>query len=106
MSNESNRAKVHALATTGKLSLIAQDEAHLFHYWQGFRSAYQELVSETPFVCLTATASPPVKQSILTLLTNLLSLCKRALTGQIYTLPVRKYQQRRRERTIHTLQQE
>lgn len=37
--NPLKRAKVHNLAQRGKLSLIALDEAHLYHYWQDFRSA-------------------------------------------------------------------
>jgi len=49
-----------------KLSLIAIDEAHLFHQWQEFRGAFKSLENlqldfpSTPIVALTATAPPEV----------------------------------------------
>ena len=74
LSKESNKAKVHALARDGRLSLIALDEAHLLHYWQKFRVAYKTLENltvefpQTPLVFLTATAPPPVKHTLTKLL--------------------------------------
>ena len=56
--------KVQALASAGKLSLIAIDEAHLVSEWADFRKAYQDLESlhssfrNTPIMALTATATP------------------------------------------------
>ena len=70
------RAKVQALAEHKQLSMIAIDEAHLYHYWQEFRVAYKELESlknefpSIPIACLTATAPPSVEESILKLLRN------------------------------------
>ena len=62
------------LAENKQLSVIAIDEAHLYHYWQEFRLAYKELESLKdefpliPIACLTATAPPSVEESILKLL--------------------------------------
>ena len=71
--------------------VIALDEAHLFHYWQEFRAAYKNLeilkdvFPSIPLLCLTATAPPPVENSISQQL-----LLKVALTGQMSLLHVKK----------------
>ena len=62
--------KVKNLSQHDMLSLIAIDEAHLFHQWQQFRTAYrllEKLKIEfplTPILALTATAPPEVMQSL------------------------------------------
>ena len=54
--------KVKSLSQHDMLSLIAIDEAHLFHQWQQFRTAYRLLemlkieFPVTPILALTATA--------------------------------------------------
>ena len=68
--------KVQALASAGKLSLIAIDEAHLVSEWADFRKAYRDLESlhssfrNTPIMALTATATPEVEIEIKKLLRN------------------------------------
>ena len=70
---EKNRAKVQQLVEADELSLIAIDEAHLFHQWQEFRHSYKDLerlkveFTNTPLMVLTATASDVVETSILRL---------------------------------------
>ncbi|MDD9816535.1 MAG: RecQ family ATP-dependent DNA helicase [Gammaproteobacteria bacterium] len=62
--------KVKQLMLSKKLSLIAIDEAHLFHQWQEFRGAFKSLENlqldfpSTPIMALTATAPPEVMRSI------------------------------------------
>lgn len=74
IANPQKLAKVQTLAQCGKLSFIAIDEAHLFHQWQQFRTAYKDLQNlkhrfpTTPIMCLTATAPPTVEESILQIL--------------------------------------
>ena len=68
--------KILELVKHNRLALVAFDEVHLYHYWQEFRPAYKELkilknrFLDVPFVALTATATPAVKNSILQLLRN------------------------------------
>ena len=70
---EKNHSKVQQLVEADELSLIAIDEAHLFHQWQEFRHAYKDLEKlkvdfpNTPLMVLTATASDVVETSILRL---------------------------------------
>ena len=70
---EKNRAKVQQLVEADELSLVAIDEAHLFHQWQEFRHSYKDLerlkveFTNTPLLVLTATASDVVETSILRL---------------------------------------
>ena len=71
MSKPDKKQKLKDLIDRNKICLIALDEAHLFHYWQEFREAYKNLKVEfpsIPFICLTATAPPPVEGSISRLL--------------------------------------
>ena len=62
--------KVKALERQNKLSVIAIDEAHLYHQWKEFHNAYKDLenlkseFSATPIIALTATAPPKVMESI------------------------------------------
>jgi len=65
---------VHSLIKSDCLSLIAIDEAHLITEWSNFRRAFNELrklkseFPSTPIMALTATATPAVKEDVLTLL--------------------------------------
>ena len=76
ITKEGNKAKIHQLQSTKKLSLIAIDEAHLCHYWEEFRKAYKHLENlkseflTTPIMALTATAPPEVLTSMLKLVQN------------------------------------
>lgn len=66
--------RIQTLVAEGRLSMIAIDEAHLYHQWQEFRPAYKELEKlksefpTIPIMCLTATAPPTVEVSIRKLL--------------------------------------
>ena len=76
ISKVENVLKILELVKHNRLALVAFDEAHLYHCWQEFRPAYKELKTlkdrflNVPFVALTATATPAVKNSILQLLRN------------------------------------
>ena len=65
--------KIQQLVEAERLSLIAIDEAHLFHLWQEFRHSYKKLENlkvkfpNTPLMILTATASDVVETSVLQL---------------------------------------
>ena len=73
ISKSPNKEKVQHLVRH-KLSLIAIDEAHLFHMWPQFRTSYQQLETlksdfpTVPLIALTATAPLDVQQSIQKLL--------------------------------------
>ena len=64
------------MATSGKLSLLAIDEAHLVSQWSDFRKAYTSLQTlhtyfhNTPIMAPTATATPKVEEDIKKLLRN------------------------------------
>lgn len=70
MSKPEKVEKVKQLAEHNMLSLIAIDEAHLFHQWPEFRGAFRSLESlklefpSTPIMALTATAPPKVMDSM------------------------------------------
>ena len=74
ISKSQKRAKLHELVQNSKICLIAIDEAHLYHQWLEFRTAYRDLEQlktefpTVPLLCLTATAPPPVQDSIMKLL--------------------------------------
>ena len=74
IAKQGNIERIRALVSDGRLSMIAIDEAHLYHQWQEFRPAYKELENlksefpTIPIMCLTATAPSAVKRSILKLL--------------------------------------
>jgi len=74
ISKSQKRAKLHELVKNSKICLIAIDEAHLYHQWLEFRTAYRDLEQlktefpTVPLLCLTATAPPPVQDSIMKLL--------------------------------------
>lgn len=76
ISKPDKKEKLKHLINKSKVCLIALDEAHLFHYWQEFRAAYKNLeilkdvFPSIPLLCLTATAPPPVENSISQLLRN------------------------------------
>ena len=76
MARSDKQAKLKQLVDQNKVCLVTLDEAHLFHYWQEFRGAYQTLDSlkhdfpSVPLLCLTATAPPPVEVSIRSLFRN------------------------------------
>ena len=61
IAKEENCAKIQKLVQAENLSLIAIDEAHLFHLWQEFRLSYKKLEKlkaefpNTPLMILTAT---------------------------------------------------
>ena len=65
---------MHELVDNSKITLIAIDEAHLYHQWLEFRTIYGYLeqlkieLPTVPLICLTATAPPPVLGSIIKLL--------------------------------------
>ena len=66
ISKSPNKEKIQHLVRENKLSLIAVDEAHLFHMWPQFRTSYQELETlkiEFPTVPLTATAPLDVNKA-------------------------------------------
>ena len=73
IAKEENCAKIQKLVQAENLSLIAIDEAHLFHLWQEFRLSYKKLEKlkaefpNTPLMILTATASDVVEESVLQL---------------------------------------
>ena len=58
------------LASNNMLSLIAIDEAHLYHQWQEFCTSYKDLgllnheFPSVPILALTATAPSEVMESI------------------------------------------
>ena len=70
---EENLAKIQQLVEVERLSLIAINEAHLFHLWQEFWHSYKKLENlkvefpNTPLMILTATASDVVETSVLQL---------------------------------------
>lgn len=74
ISKSQKRAKLHELVDHSKITLIAIDEAHLYHQWLEFHTAYGDLEQlkiefpTVPLICLTATAPPPVLGSIMKLL--------------------------------------
>ena len=74
ITKDENLDKVLELIRSERLAWIVFDEAHLYHYWQEFRPAYEELkylkekIINVPLLALTATATPQVKQSILEVL--------------------------------------
>ena len=54
ISKPDKRDKVKELASNNMLSLIAIDEAHLYHQWQEFHTSYKDLEllkHEFPSVC-------------------------------------------------------
>ena len=69
-SKPDKRDKVKELASNNMLSLIAIDEAHLYHQWQEFRISYKDLgvlkheFPSIPILALTATAPSEVMESI------------------------------------------
>ena len=71
IAKKENLAKIQQLVEAEQLSLIAIDEAHLFHLWQEFWHSYKELENlkvefpNTPLMILTATASDVVENGIL-----------------------------------------
>ena len=71
IAKEENCAKIKKLVETADLSLIAIDEAHLYHLWQEFRVSYKKLEKlkvefpNTPLMVLTATASEVVEKTVL-----------------------------------------
>ena len=73
IAKEESCAKIQQLVQAESLSLIAIDEAHLFHLWQEFRLSYKKLEKlkaefpNTPLMILTATASDVVEKSVLQL---------------------------------------
>ena len=74
MAKQSSKDKLQNLAKENRISMIAIDEAHLYHQWQEFRPAYKALENlkidfpEVPLMCLTATAPPIIKESMCHLL--------------------------------------
>ena len=70
ISKPDKRDKVKELASNNMLSLIAIDEAHLYHQWQEFRISYKDLgvlkhgFPSIPILALTATAPSEVMESI------------------------------------------
>ena len=68
---------MHELVDNPKITLIAIDEAHLYHQWLEFHTIYGYLeqlkieLPTVPLICLTATAPPPVLGSIMKLLRDL-----------------------------------
>ena len=68
------QAKVNELLSKVSISLLAIDEAHCFIQWQQFRPDYHALVkikkkiidSKVPLLVLTATATPPMMEKIIT----------------------------------------
>ena len=70
ISKPDKRAKVKELVDNNMLSLIAIDEAHLYHQWQEFRTSYKDLehikheFPSVPILALTATAPFEVMESI------------------------------------------
>lgn len=70
IAKQDKRQKVKELADNNMLSLIAIDEAHLYHQWQEFRTSYKDLevikyeFPSVPILALTATAPSEVMESI------------------------------------------
>ena len=68
-----NITKIQQLVESEQLTLIAIDEAYLFHLWQEFQYSYKELENlkvefpNTPLMILTATASDLVEKGIIQL---------------------------------------
>ena len=67
MAKQSSKDKLQNHVKENKISMIAIDEAHLYHQWQEFRPAYNatgKFEDRFPLMCLTATAPPMIKESI------------------------------------------
>ena len=72
--NDRNLAKVQRLCASGKVCLVAIDEAHLIYDWQDFRQSYKKceevhtLFPGVPVMALSATVTPQVHTALTTIL--------------------------------------
>ena len=72
--NDRNLAKVQKLCASGKVCLVAIDEAHLIYDWQDFRQSYKKceevhtLFPGVPVMALSATVTPQVHTTLTTIL--------------------------------------
>ena len=72
--NDRNLAKVQRLCASGKVCLVAIDEAHLIYDWQDFQQSYKKceevhtLFPGVPVMALSATVTPQVHTALTTIL--------------------------------------
>ena len=74
--NDRNLATVQRLCASGKVCLVAINEAHLIYDWQDFRQSYKKceevhtLFPGVPVMALSATVTPQVHTALTTILTD------------------------------------
>ena len=83
--------KIKSLHEKGRLGLVAIDEEHLIHEWDGFRQHYRQceqipkMFSGVPVMVLTATATPDIEQRLKSFfLNNLLVIKESTNRSNIY----------------------